>query len=430
MVSQWKKEWLALVVFILLGVVTGLLSHYWALSFLIWLLLYLFWKLFEFRQFFSWYMDGASKKKVPLNYGVWEQLTCQVLHNKKITKLTQKRNQYLLQQFNTTARALPFATLLLNDNNEIQWVNHIAEKILGVQGQDIGSKVDNIIRDPKFSHMLSKDEKDQQIKMIHPLDQDKRVHLRLIRMNKDRFLLIGRDISEQESLQRSRKAFIANASHELRTPLTVISGYLEMIQSAEDINDEWTVAIHQAQDQTNRMNTIINDMLKLSSIEHDQFIETSDEDLDMPELLNRFYNDVKNSSTSGEHLFDAQIDSSLSIVGDPSEITSLCLNLLQNAVIHTRAGTEVTLRWFLQNGKAHLWVCDNGEGIDSEHIPHLTERFYRVDNSRSKNLNSTGLGLAIVKHICIKHSAELEIESKKGEGSCFKVAFPASRVIQ
>ncbi|WP_395374115.1 phosphate regulon sensor histidine kinase PhoR [Marinicella sp. W31] len=427
--SYWKKEWLALTMFILLSVITGLLSGYWALSFFMWLLLYMLWKLHEFRQFYNWYMSGASKKEVPLNYGVWEQLTCRVLHNKKIVKHTQKKNHYLLQQFNTTARALPFATLLLNEDNEIQWTNLIAEKILGVESQDIGTKVDNIIRDPKFINMLVQDEKDQQIKMVHPLDQDKKVHLRLIRMNKDRFLLIGRDISEQESLQRSRKAFIDNASHELRTPLTVVSGYLEMMQSSEGFHSEWSDAINQAQEQTNRMNTIINDMLKLSSIEHDKFIESSDEDLQMPHLLNSLYNDIKNSTDARHHNFEVQIDSSLSLLGDRSEITSICLNLLHNAVIHTAPQTKITIQWFFEDGKAHLHVCDDGDGIDAEHIPHLTERFYRVDNSRSKNLQSTGLGLAIVKHICIKHSAEFEIESKKGVGSCFKVIFPASRVI-
>ncbi len=427
--SGWKQEQVAVIIFIGLAIVSGLITGWWAFSFLVWLLVYIVWKAFEFRSFYTWYMKGASNKHVPGNHGVFEDITCKVLNNKKQTKEAQKRNKYLLQQFVTTAQALPFATLLLNNRFEIQWVNHIAQEILNINETDVDSKIDNIIREPKFVHLLSTGKKDQEIKLPHSKDGDKSIQIRLIKINKYRYLMVARDISAQEALQKSRKAFVANASHELRTPLTVISGYLEMLQTSENMTEEWAVAIDQATEQANRMSKIIADMLKLSKIEHDRVIESEEKELAMPELLNGLFADIKNSVDAADHHLSAVIDSSLRIKGDASEITSICLNLMHNALIHTPAGTAITVRWFAANGEANYWVEDTGPGIDAKHIPHLTERFYRVDNSKARNHQSTGLGLAIVKHICLKHNARFEIESDAGNGSVFKVIFPTFRTV-
>ncbi len=427
--SGWKQEQVAVIIFVGLAAISGLLTGLWALSFLVWLLVYVVWKVFEFRSFYVWYMKGASNKHVPGNHGVFEDITCKVINNKKQTKEAQKRNKYLLQQFVTTAQALPFATLLLNNRFEIQWVNNIAQEILNINESDVNSKIDNIIRVPKFVRLLSTGKKDQEIKLPHSKDGDKSIQIRLIKINKYRYLMVARDISAQEALQKSRKAFVANASHELRTPLTVISGYLEMLQTVENMSDEWSVAIDQATEQANRMSKIIADMLKLSKIEHDRVIESEEKELPMPELLNGLFTDIKNSGDASGHQLSATIDSSLRVKGDASEITSICLNLMHNALIHTPAGTEISVRWFEANGEANYWVEDTGPGIDAKHIPHLTERFYRVDNSKARNHQSTGLGLAIVKHICLKHNARFEIESDAGKGSAFKVIFPTFRTV-
>ncbi len=374
-------------------------------------------------------MKGASRKHVPINHGVFEAITCRVINNKNKTKEAQKRNKYLLQQFLTTAQALPFATLLLNDKFEIQWVNHIALDILNINDKDTQTRIDNIIRDPDFVQLLSTGKKDQEIKLPHSLDSNKSIHIRLIKIKKERYVMVARDISAQEALQKSRKAFIANASHELRTPLTVISGYLEMLQTSEDLKKEWSMAIDQSKEQANRMSKIIDDMLKLSRIEHGRALQAEDISIQMPILINGLFNDIKQSDFSKKHVLEAEINSSLWLKGDSSEITSVCLNLMRNALIHTPAKTQIKIKWFLLNDEANFWVTDNGPGIAAKHIPHLTERFYRVDNSKSHNHQSTGLGLAIVKHICLKHSARFEIESTQGEGSVFKVIFPARRTV-
>jgi two-component system phosphate regulon sensor histidine kinase PhoR len=426
-ISGWQQEKIAIMVFSALACVTGWITGHWPLSFLIWLLVYTIWKITEFKTFYDWYMQGATRRDVPINHGVFEAITCQVINNKNQTKDAQKRNKYLLQQFVTTAQALPFATLLLNHRFEIQWCNNIAQEILGITDSDANTKIDNIVREPEFVALLSTGKKDQEIKLPHSKDSEKSIQVRLIKINRERYLMVARDISAQEALQKSRKAFVANASHELRTPLTVISGYLEMMQASEQMNDEWSDAIDQAKEQANRMSKIIDDMLKLSRIEHDRAIPSEDEAVAMPELINSLFNDIKNSTNAQHHVLEAQINSTLWVKGDVSEITSICLNLMQNALIHTPKDTAIKVKWFEENGEANFWVTDNGPGIAAKHIPHLTERFYRVDNSKAHNHQSTGLGLAIVKHICLKHNARFEIDSDEGVGTTFKVIFPAYR---
>ncbi len=425
----WFREKLYAALFIALALVSGLLTGLWGFSLFAWSAVYIAWKWVEFYRFFSWYDRGASSRAVPDNSGLWEELASQVLKRKNADLKTQKKYRALLQQFNTTAQALPFATVLLNSDNEIQWVNRIAEGILGIsEGRDLHHRIDNLLREPKFKALLNQREKDSQVKMIHPLDKDKRVLIRVIRFAADRALLVARDISEQESLQKSRKAFVANASHELRTPLTVITGYLEMLYGDDDLPPAWAKAIEQALEQSRRMNKIIDDMLKLSAIEHERIDDEHDELVQMPQLLNAAFNDIRNAPQAQGHEFSAEIDSQLDVLGDKSELTSVIMNLLNNAVIHTPPGTHIQVAWFLKDAEARLQVSDDGPGIESQHLPYLTERFYRVNNARNKNLHSTGLGLAIVKHICIKHHAKLKIDSQPGQGTTFTVSFSKSSI--
>ena len=184
-ISGWRQERIAIVIFSVLAVITALITGFWSLAFLVWLLIYMVWKLLEFKSFYDWYMKGASRRKIPINHGVFEAITCKVINNKNQTKEAQKRNKYLLQQFVTTAQALPFATLLLNHKFEIQWCNHIAQEILGINDSDTNTKIDNIIREPEFVGMLSSDKKDQEIKISHSKDSDKSIQIRLIKINKD-----------------------------------------------------------------------------------------------------------------------------------------------------------------------------------------------------------------------------------------------------
>ena len=427
--SALKKEILYGILFLIVALITGLVTSWWILSLLLWSLIYILWKWVELYYFYKWYKKGANKDTIPVSHGIWEEFSCLVTKNNSHNKKIEKRNKFLIDQFETMAQALPYAAVLLNKRHEIIWANQTSAQILNVDNaKDHHSKVDNIIRNPVFTAMLKSDSAETDAKITHPNEPNKRIYLKLIKLSNKRYLLVGRDISQQDALRQSRKAFVDNASHELRTPLTVITGYLEMLHNADDIPHVWHSAISQAEQQSQRMEKIINDMLKLSSIEHERYMEDNDEIINMPQLLNRLFNDVKNSSSAQKHLFSANIDSALKLTGNIEEITSICLNLLNNAVIHTKPGTQIILRWYLEDNRAFLEICDNGQGIKAKHIPHLSERFYRVDNAKDKNTNSTGLGLAIVKQICDNHNAELKIESTEGKGTCFTVVFPSVRV--
>ena len=427
--NSFGKEITFGIVFVLLALLSGLTTSYWMLSFFLWSVVYILWKWVEFYYFYKWYMSGAKLGKAPLSSGIWEDLSTQVIKNRKHNKKVISDNKHLLHRFNVTAQALPYATILINSQLEITWCNHQAQKLLGIfPHKDYGSRLDNIIRAPEFVNILHSESDSEEIKLDNPLDDSKKVHLKRIKLSTDSFLIVGRDISEQESLRKSRKAFVDNASHELRTPLTVITGYLEMLLGADDIAKHWKAGINNAKSQADRMERIISDMLKLSSMEHERYLERSDEVINMPELLNTVFNDIKNSSGAEDYQLFAEVDSELDIFGDEEEIFGLVSNLLKNAINHNPKGTQIHLTWLAQKDRALLSVCDNGRGIDEKHIPHLTERFYRIDNSKDKNFNSTGLGLAIVKQICQNHEAELNIQSKLNEGTCFKVEFPQIRI--
>ncbi len=422
--NPFKSEFIYGTVFVVLALMSGLITNAWVMSFLIWALIYVLWKWVELYYFYRWYKSGAEIDDVPLNYGIWQEFCRIVIYNKKRNLKVEKKNKYLLEQFDYTAQALPYATVLMNQGFEITWVNKAALQILGINARENkGQVVDRIITDPDFMELLAGSDKSQEVKIPHPIDDMRKVHIKLIKLSNQSYLLVARDVTEQEVLRKSRKAFVANASHELRTPLTVITGYLEMLSASDDLPEHWEMAIKQSMLQSTRMENIINDMLKLSSIEHERFFEKEHKRIDMPALLNRLFTDVKNSSKAHEHHFTANIDSELFIEGSEEEIISVCLNLMNNAVIHTRVGTTVSVRWYRDCDKAILSITDDGDGIDLKHLPHLTERFYRVDNSKHKNNSSTGLGLAIVKHICDNHHATLSIESKPYKGTTFKISF-------
>jgi two-component system phosphate regulon sensor histidine kinase PhoR len=305
--------------------------------------------------------------------------------------------------------------------------------MFGLSQTDVGKTLQQVFADSEVmrlfdSHVFSAENAAKDgIKIAQPTAPERLIKARLIDANRHRSLLLAHDVSALEALQKSRKNFMANASHELRTPLTVITGYLEYLQNHSADLPQLKQAIEQAYEQSQRMSQIIADMLALSRIEHDTVMAGDEEMIDMPALLNRLFNDVRHGTDARQHHFKAQIDSDLWLKGNTSEITGVCLNLLHNAVLHTPPGTEIQLCWYQQSEQACLLVQDNGPGIAAKHLPHVTERFYRVTHSVKQKQVSTGLGLAIVKHIGLKHGAELNIDSQLKSGSCFRMLFPKNR---
>jgi two-component system phosphate regulon sensor histidine kinase PhoR len=252
--------------------------------------------------------------------------------------------------------------------------------------------------------------------------------IKLISYGKSERLLISRDITQFERIETMRRDFVANVSHELRTPLTVVNGFVETLHDMPQLeNNMARRALLLMGEQTRRMENLVDDLLTLSRLENEQN-PLREELVDVRKLLEEIYHDGQLLS-NGKHKIKLQVESAAKLNGSREELRSAFTNLVTNAIRYTPENEEIILRWSEQEGHAMFAVQDKGIGIAAHHIPRLTERFYRVDRSRSRETGGTGLGLAIVKHIVMRHQAKLEVASEEGKGSVFTLVFPVKRCV-
>ncbi len=427
--DYWSLERWRFALVLFSGFLGGLISGYWLISFIVALVVYISWLLFKLQQLHNWLERGGRASALPDSNGIWERMNYHIQRTQKISDVRKKRMGTLLKRFQGIITSLPYATIVLTTNNEIDWANKHAVNLLQVDIiKDRGQRIENLIRDPKFQKLLKKD-KQKEIELSAPHNKQVTLSLQIIPIEDNLKLLIARDISERVQLIQMRKNFIANASHELRTPLTVIAGYLEMMQGDDEIPEQYRAAIIAANEQSSRMSNIIRDLLTLSRLENNEVDENKYSRIELAKIIQSICRDQTQIDKS-KHIIDcSQVDEELQINGVKDEIISACSNLVHNAVRYTSAGSEIKISWNKNaKGEALYTVVDNGEGIPEEHIAHLTERFYRVDKGRSQETGGTGLGLAIVLHICQRHGAKLNIESIVGKGSMFEIVFPVERV--
>lgn len=340
-----------------------------------------------------------------------------------------------LKRFEETTSALPDAVVVTDREGKIEWANKKAEEYLGIQWpRDSGQRLSNLIRYPNLSASLNRNKKESQsptVEIVSPVDMERSLELRINRYGNTYMLFVARDVTEIYRLNRIRKDFIANASHELRTPLTVITGYLESFQEdTESCPEDWRPQIAQMRDQAARMQRLIEDLLALSSLESAEEFAPREE-VRVTDLLNAIIAEAETLSGGQEHVFRAELDASLLLLGSARDLYSAFSNIVFNAVQYTPSGGVITVRWYRDNnGTACMQVSDTGEGIEEKHIPRITERFYRIDKSRSRSRGGTGLGLSIVKHALARHEARLEVKSIPGSGSDFICRFPWDRVLK
>lgn len=334
-----------------------------------------------------------------------------------------------LEGFQRATSALPDGIVVLNHRDEIEWCNPPAELLLGLDSsKDTYQPVQNLVRYAEFiSYLQSKNYTDPIIvKSVR--NTETTLQIQLINFGTAQKLLICRNISVQEKIDTMRRDFIANVSHELRTPLTVVGGFLETLIETEGAVTEGTKSYFDLMiKQTSRMRLIIEDLLTLSRIESNNEVPTASV-INMSSLMHMIHNDA-NALSNGKHHILLNIESSLNIKGSREELLSAFTNLVSNAVRYTPEDGHITIYWGLKNKQAIFSVTDSGIGIEEQHIARLTERFYRVDHSRSRDTGGTGLGLAIVKHILSRHKAKLDIKSVPGKGSTFSIIFPQSRTL-
>ncbi len=359
--------------------------------------------------------------------GVWGDVVGLVarLHRRK--QYHKRRLLRLLRELRRSTAAIPDGVVLLNPQAEILWFNRMAARLLTLRSRtDMGLRIDNLVRQPEFVHYLGAGVFTQPIVLRSGNAGERYLQLHIVRYGVGQLLLLVRDVTRQEQLETMRKEFVANASHELRSPLTVIAGYLEMLSHETALDPALAGPLQEMRRQAVRMTGIIEDLLALSRLEADTG-PVEGVDVDVGHVLEQLRRDTLARSTQPPEL-RLQIDSTSHLQADTALVQSAFANLLDNAAKYTPATGAIIVRWWTDAAGAHLAVQDNGIGIAAEHLPRLTERFYRVDAGRSRATGGSGLGLAIVKHVMQRHGGSLEIASAEGHGSTFTCHFPPERV--
>ena len=376
----------------------------------------------------DWWVRHRSYADPPDLGGVWGDIVAQVVRLHRRKHFHKQRFLQLVRQVQTTTAALPDGVVLLNAQREIVWFNRMAGHLLELRRPvDIGLRIENLLRQPEFARYLERRAFSEPIVIRTGRAAERQLALQAVPYGDGQLLLLVRDVTRQLRLEAMRKDFVANASHELRSPLTVISGYLETLSQDPALHADLQGPVAEMRRQAERMTAIIRDLLALSRLEEtDEIVQG--EPLDIAAIAALLRKDVL---ARPEHPREirVRIDSDARLLGDEAEIHAAFSNLVDNAAKYTPAEGSIEIRWWVNEEGGYFAVTDTGIGIPPEHIPRLTERFYRVDPGRSRATGGSGLGLAIVKHVLQRHGAELEIQSVEGRGSTFTCHFPPHRIL-
>ncbi|HEY0665885.1 MAG TPA: phosphate regulon sensor histidine kinase PhoR [Gallionella sp.] len=408
-------------------VLWGIFSVAVALSFMLLLLLVVM--AYRARQLYKlgvWLQD-ARIETIPEADGLWDEVFSKLYRMVKQHNQTKKDLADELQHIEQATSALPEGVAILNVENRIEWCNPLAQQLFDLDPeQDIMQDITYLVRQPEFVDYLHASNFSSPLIMRPARHDDRVLSIKLIPYGEGKRLLIIRDITQFERIEAMRRDFVANVSHELRTPLTVVNGFVENLQDMPDLNQEGARrALQLMAEQTRRMDNLVADLLTLSRLENEQS-QLAEELVDIPALLGEINQDGQLLS-GGRHTLRLEIASEAKLQGNREELRSAFFNLVSNAIRYTPDGGSILIRWFERGGQPVFSVQDSGIGIAPQHLPRLTERFYRIDRSRSRETGGTGLGLAIVKHIAMRHQAKLEVFSEEGNGSTFTLVFPVKR---
>ena len=382
------------------------------------------WNLIRFER----WLRLRSILKPPNMRGLWGDVLERANRLYQRKRFHKRRALGLLRELRRMTSAMPDGTILLGPTREILWFNPTAAQWLGLRRKlDYGIRIDNLIRQPEFVEYVASGGKGPGPRVHMPNLGDRWFAFNLVTTSaRDLQLLIVRDVTNEARLEGMRRDFVANASHELRSPLTVVRGYLDTLAEDSSLDEGWREPVREMQRQSERMHSIVQDLLELSRLEAGKG-EAELEPVDIGGMLALIRKEVL---ARPEHpaTFELNLEADALLLGAESELHSIFHNLISNAVKYTPAEGRVAVRYWTDAAGSHVAVTDTGIGIPAAHIPRLTERFYRVDAGRSRKLGGSGLGLAIVKHALQRHAGQLEIASVEGEGSTFTCHFPPQRV--
>lgn len=370
------------------------------------------------------------KLSPPAGDGSWQQIFDGIYYQQRKSRKKNKELRGLVRRFRDGAEALPDAIVVLNDDWSIIWCNKLAQQLAGLRWPvDERQRIDNLIRLPDFQLYLQQKQFDHPLELPSHVSDDKTLEYRVLQYGEKQFLLIIRDVTQLKQLEQIRKDFVANVSHELRTPLTVLQGYLELMDS-DDLPPAaiWQKSHGVMLEQTKRMDALVQQLLTLSRIEASGKVQY-DDSVDVPAMLVLLEQEAQALNREKQHQLTFSVDPSLLVIGIKEELRSAFSNLITNAIKYTPDGGEIQVSWQRQHHKAVFSVTDNGEGIAPQHVKRLTERFYRVDQARTRTTGGTGLGLAIVKHVLSRHQSRLLIFSEPKRGSSFSFSLPPELVL-
>lgn len=395
------------------GAVTGLAVGLAAMTIAIVVqLLYLF-------RLAGW-LDDPAGVRLPDGWGAWSDIFSRLYRLRRDDERNRTQLTEWLARFRQAMSLLPDGVVIMDDVLFMEWCNPAAERHLGLKDdRDKGMRVTNLIRSPAFIDYIILGRYEEPLTLAF---RERKLIVQIIPFENRRQILVTHDVTEQERIEMMRRDFIANASHELRTPLTVINGFLEIASTLSDLDPGIRSAhLKLMTEQGQRMQNLVDDMLTLTRLESVDYPPRL-EHVDMSNLLEQILQEAR-ALSAGKHTIKLT-NNAPDIHGSADELRSAFGNLISNAVRYTPAGGEINIIWQVTDGGPQLSVQDTGIGIRAEHLNRLTERFYRVDKSRSRETQGTGLGLAIVKHVLLRHDALLVIESQPDLGSNFSVRFP------
>ncbi len=375
------------------------------------------------------YTLADSVESMPLPSGFWEEVFFRlqrlVRNLKQHIRSIEQQHEHFIEAF----QASPNGIVMLDESDQIDWCNGIAERFFGlIFKRDVMQRINFLIRRPEFIQYLNKRNFDEPLLMerMGP-DGSLSLMLQAFPFGQKRHLLLVQDVTDLQKADAMRRDFVANVSHEMRTPITVLMGFLETVQSLELKKDQQDQYFDMMMSQAQRMKSLVEDLLTLANLESNALPATNTV-VKVETLMALLKNDAE-ALSQGKHVFNFVLNSKQNLLGDEREILSAFSNLVSNAIRYTPDIGSIGVEWNVnEQGQGEFSVTDTGPGIASEHLSRLTERFYRVDRSRSRDTGGTGLGLAIVKHIANRHQAQLIIESTPGRGSKFMLRFPKERV--
>ena len=378
------------------------------------------------QRLMEW-LRGPQAGVAPRDTGFWGELAYRVERAMRSRDQTIEQERLRLAQFLAAIEASPNGVMLLDAVDAIEWCNSVAAEHFGLDpSRDRRQRVTNLVRAPAFVAYLQAARFDEAVIFGSPTGRS--TLSVLVRPYADGMkLVLSQDITERERADAMRRDFVANVSHEIRTPLTVVSGFLETLANLPLTDVERQRVLLLMQQQTDRMQSLVSDLLTLAQLEGSPR-PGADRWLAASAVMQRALSDAV-ALSAGRHALESQGGEDAEIAGVEGELLSALGNLLNNAVRYTPQAGRITLQWrWRDDGGAEIEVADSGIGIAREHVPRLTERFYRVDGSRSRDTGGTGLGLSIVKHVMQRHGGEVHIGSEPGQGSNFRLIFPALRV--